>query len=1074
MHLRDSRHVAASTLLVLVLVSVLIPALPAHAQSSADLADQLRRLLEQLYNNTINYSEAVQLYQGIASCSQPPLSDKAARTAKVLEAAAQGRVTSQLVEETLLDYVYSAGENIDAFAGCSSSLVYRSILLAFSVPTPTGLLPTPLSTDTMSQTAMQLAYEIVYKLTGNSELAARAASIARVDPYAGLLLVGLAGRPDKDFWTTIATNTTSRSGLCLVYSLASTDFIPSDTAVAALAAVAGAAYAYGPGEVLSKAAHMLEMSDFICYAATVNLLDAAYRGYVGSLLSLYTLPEGLEPPEAPVVGGLDAARLAGALAARRGHEPNILLAALARIQGRLVASPSGLAAVMRAHNASLPSLPNGSSYCTVFEATVRSILDSDLAETQAAWSVAAAAASLCYADTGSPEPLLALLLFQPFTAPDPWLLAEGIKRQASQNGDRAFAGYALKVSQLVWEGRLEEAASVEPEGPPEARLAYILFSAAVAGLREGFNPLVVDVDNSTALALLEAAGFESPRDAALVVLDPARVVEEIAKSNTTPSLEQLGVLARAASIRPLQGGYVLDYADVRVVSWTIVHTYSWLRDGYELPPPGQPPGGNTLLSWALGYLTTMQPPAKLAGGVGEGQDVVIANTTSVKGEPSTTSNTTNTTAGSEANAPVNATDMGTASPEIEQLARQLESLADMLRMAPGNDTARQAQAEAIAGLLDQIAQSIREGDYASAVAASQQLQQMLLEETTGSGVLQLLQLAQLLRNDTSSWDVAQVLAKAASLRLENSTVSIDLGEMSQLADLLVASGQQSLLNELERAVTSGEAEKVADIIETIASRGGEEQLREALKILAEKSGAGEEVARILEIRGLGDLAAQLYQVLGGQTPQAVAGIAGTAQEAVELPVSGSYTAGSQALNATVHQSPSLPQLPPAPSLLGNLPGLAGLSFLAASLLLAGLALLAATRYREITALVARVRLARLERRLASSVAGDARPREARRVIVEVFGQILRLYEAVYAPRAVSETHREYAGKLPVEEKTRYIPAAMVYEKAKFSNEPVSGRDVETLQRILSEIRRVIGVPDNAKSGMKRKLLGGRK
>ncbi|HID41089.1 MAG TPA: DUF4129 domain-containing protein, partial [Pyrodictium sp.] len=170
----------------------------------------------------------------------------------------------------------------------------------------------------------------------------------------------------------------------------------------------------------------------------------------------------------------------------------------------------------------------------------------------------------------------------------------------------------------------------------------------------------------------------------------------------------------------------------------------------------------------------------------------------------------------------------------------------------------------------------------------------------------------------------------------------------------------------------------------------------------------------------------------------------------------------------------LPQLPPAPSLLGSLPGLAGLSFLAASLLLAGLALLAATRYREITALVARVRLARLERRLASSVAGDARPREARRVIVEVFGQILRLYEAVYAPRAVSETHREYAGKLPVEEKTRYIPAAMVYEKAKFSNEPVSGRDVETLQRILSEIRRVRGVLGNAKSGMKRKLLGGRK
>ncbi|ALL00247.1 hypothetical protein Pyrde_0197 [Pyrodictium delaneyi] len=1066
MHLRDSRRVTALTLLVLVLLSVLIPALPAHAQSSTDLADQLRRLLEQLYNNTINYSEAVQLYQDIASCSQPPLSDKAARTAKVLEEAAQGRVTTQLVKETLLDYVYSAGENIDAFAGCSSSLVYRSILLAFSVPTPAGLLPASLPTDTMSQTAMQLAYEIVYRLTGSSELATRAASIARADPYAGLLLVGLAGRPDQDFWTTIATNTTSRSGLCLVYSLASTDVIPSDTAVAALAAVAGAAYAYGPGEVLSKAAHMLETGDLICYAATVNLLDAAYRGYVDRLLPLYTLPEGLEPPEAPVVGGLDAARLAGALAAREGHEPSILLAALARIQGRLVASPSGLAAVMRAHNASIPSLPSGSSYCTVFEAAVRSILDPDVTETQAAWSVAAAAASLCYADTGSPEPLIALLLFQPFTAPDPWLLAEGIKRQASQNGDQAFAGYASKVSQLAWEGRLEEAASVEPEGPPETRLAYILFSAAVAGLQEGFNPLVVNVDNSTALALLEAAGFESPRDAVLVVLDPARVMEEIVKSNTT-SLEQLGALARAASIRPLHGGYVLDYADVRVVSWTIVHMYSWLRDGYELPPPGQPPGGDTLLSWALGYLTTMQPPAKPAGDAGEGQHVAITNTTTVEGEPSTTSNTT---ANSEASAPVNATDIGVASPEIEQLARQLESLADMLRTVPGNDTARQAQAEAIAELLDQIAQSIREGDYASAVAASQQLQQML-EETTGSDVLQLLQLAQLLRNDTSSWDVAQILAKAASLRLENSTVSIDLGEMSQLTDLLATTGQQSLLNELERAVTSGEAEKVADIIETIASRGGEEQLREAIRILAEESGAGEEVARILEIRGLGDLAAQLYQVLGGQTPQAVAG---TAQEAVELPVSGSYTAGSQASNATVYQSPSLPKLPPAPSLPSNLPGLAGLGFLAAPLLLAGLALLAATRYREIMALVARVRLARLERRLASSVAGDARPREARRVIVEAFSQILRLYEAVYAPRAVSETHREYAGKLPVEEKTRYIPAAMVYEKAKFSNEPVSGRDVETLQRILSEIRRVIGALDNAKSGMKRKLLGGRK
>lgn len=1047
----DARIKPAALLLLLLALAPILPApthvVHAHAES-ADLADQLRRILDQLYNNSIGYEEAARLYNSVASCSQPPVSEAASQAAKALESAAEGRATAQQVEEALLGYAAAVGRHLDALAGCSSATVYQSLLLAFAVPTPAGLLPVTAPTDAMRQAAAEIAYSIVRQLAGSEELASQASLIARVDPYAALLLAGLAGRVDQGYWASVNDNTTSTRGLCLVYSLAATDTVPQEAAAAALAAIAGASYAYGPGAVLAEAASALKSGDLFCYTAIVNLLDSMYRGYVEKLFPLYKLPGNYTPPpellQAPRIGGIDALRLVAATASREGLEA----AALARMGGEVVASPSGVAAVLRASGAPVPETPGENGYCLVFKTVLKSLLEGTVAETQQAWSLAAAAASLCYAQTGSPQPLIALLLFQPFVEMDPWLVAEGAAKQARVAGDPGLQAYASKASSLLWSGRLDEAASLQPPSSPSSALVHSLLVAAVEGVKKGFNPLLVDVDNATAQQLLEAAGLPSPRDAVLAALDPARVMDDIARDNTTHPLERLGIFARAASLRPGSSGYLLDYAAVRAVSWLVVHMYPWLRGGEQLPPPGQQPEPGTLLSWALGYVTTAAPPQKeapaagqepSAGGQTGGQPAATPESTA-----SSTSNETSTTG------PGSGAEAAKAAQEAEQLADQLEALAREIKSSLGG----QGRAEAVAGLLEQIAQSLREGDYASAVAASQQLLQML---NSGDAVPASL-LAMLAQSGVDPREAAQLLAMAASIRFSNTTVAVDLGKASQLAETL------SSIDLAQEGQTG--LEKIAEIAADIG-KAAAEAAGQATAGPQAGGGAGPEGAvELLEIKGLGDLAAKLYSLLGGQPPGEPAG----ALDAIELTGLGGEGGES---NATAGQGPPIPEPPRLPGLPG-LPGLGDLAVVAAPLALAGIAMLAATRYRELAAVAAGARLARLERRLSRAPGAAQRPEETRRLVVEVFSQILRVYETVYAPRAASETHREYAAKLPGDERSRYTPAASVYEKAKFSSEPVSESDVEKLQKMLSEIRRALGAAGGSLAAAVAKLLGGRK
>jgi hypothetical protein len=332
----------------------------------------------------------------------------------------------------------------------------------------------------------------------------------------------------------------------------------------------------------------------------------------------------------------------------------------------------------------------------------------------------------------------------------------------------------------------------------------------------------------------------------------------------------------------------------------------------------------------------------------------------------------------------------------------------------------------------------------------------------GGDTIPLSLLAQLARSGVDPSEAAQLLAMAASIRLENATVTIDLEKASQLAEILSSIDQEKL------DIGLGEAAQLVAGIGTAISEATSPSAAEPQGEASNAQPGTGETTQLLEIRGFGDLAAKLYSILRGQAPGE---LAATATNALEPPHQGSEDRQD---NATAARGPPIPEPPPLPSLPG-LPGLRDLAVVTVPLALAGVAMLAATRYREVAVLAARVKLARLERRLSLRAARTGADRvEARRMIVEAFSQILRVYETVYAPRAASETHREYAAKLPGDERSRYTPAARVYEKAKFSSEPVDERDVEKLQKLMSEIRRALGTAGGGLAALARLLLGGRK
>jgi hypothetical protein len=78
---------------------------------------------------------------------------------------------------------------------------------------------------------------------------------------------------------------------------------------------------------------------------------------------------------------------------------------------------------------------------------------------------------------------------------------------------------------------------------------------------------------------------------------------------------------------------------------------------------------------------------------------------------------------------------------------------------------------------------------------------------------------------------------------------------------------------------------------------------------------------------------------------------------------------------------------------------------------------------------------------------------AKAMIIAEFSKLLSILSKTYAPREPSETHREYARKLPEEPRQLYEEAALAYEEAKFSNHPVSERHLEAVRRALQGLLR---------------------
>ena len=543
------------------------------------------------------------------------------------------------------------------------------------------------------------------------------------------------------------------------------------------------------------------------------------------------------------------------------------------------------------------------------------------------------AASLCYAATG--RGIVELLKANPLAPLDPDAVALG-----PPGPQQALA----KASQPL-PRRLDV-----PLAPQEA--ALILRRAGLAGL--------------TPRQLIEAE----------VELKP--LLERLSRARGSPEL--LGYLVRAVSLRWRSNGTVLSYASARLAAWAL------LREGRvhfpnlvinDVQTPIDPyyviftvPGQQRLILWALGWVTSLEPPTTRGGEQQPGAGESGGNT----GGP-----------GGRGNGGQRQGGQGPPDAEkLEEIARALEGL-------PGG--------KPYADLVHEAAEAIRSGDYARAAAAAERLRK-LLEAMVGKEAAQRLIREAARALGASPEELAKLLAEAASLKPSSQGASVDVKEATILARRLAAQEQE--------AGTGNKAGTPGRLIEAAAEIAAES---------AKYTLSHGEKPRPLRVEGLEWLLSNTGPgALFANITSLIAGIAGP--RAGPLPAQG---AGEQTGGGEMQLPLPPPPAPPRP------PSWVRAAALAAVLLAA--ALLAAR-----SGLLGRVLEAARLRRAEARLRGAAETRgEAGEAAAEAFAALLGSFEKLYRPRRRSETHREYGAGLRGGLGRLYWGAAAAYERLRFGH-----------------------------------------
>ena len=1008
--------------LVLVLVELLGPLTLStwaeEAPNPAEIRSEIEKVIANLGRRVIDYNTSLRVLRDIASCLRGKddvlvlLSEALARDIENLSRNGPSkplmiRILGNLdnIASILRDRFFGPPKHFEA---CKASDIYLFTLIAASNPTSIGLI---VSNERLKKIGL---------LYGDPALQ---------DTWLLSLVIHYTNQLDEDYWRLVENQLTTKGirAVALYFSIVDAKYAPRRLAEKALSILANTTSPWNPHRVFQAAlvygirhntlreAALLSTARAL-YSQDLDLLAPLYsslylaeynlvEGKAGSPLptAKYTLQElvamslSLYPPglrelrqempfttiflEACTPGSiLTGVSIAGSNSTVKIQQPllsslykSLLFSLLIRLAegadpGKVSPDPLVLSISSLARGVTLSSV-------SVMNSSLRELLVDAFTEPRASGELLGIAGYYAVLEAhqrGLFNNFLRLTAFYPLVVIDPATLREGLRR--------AFLG----GEDPLWLFEIRE--GVQPDKTVVAVIGLDL-ARLYSLLEPGQEPrdLLVEYYARTWSKYGSYVSIPlGPGDVSLIA-NTTGVADEntsltlfwrIASGGIRPrSLEEAGWLARAASLRLLNGKLVLVVPLARLTASLLLdrmglHDLARTALGLESAA-----GLNTTERWATVLLPSVVPPwLRLhveSGAAGNASSIGVNETT------------------------------------------LLNELEELMNKTSGN--------KELSSLLSDYYDALARGDYQAALEAASRLRRYLEENYS-----------------RLSPELVEALARLSSINVTSRGLVIDVNQYS------------SLISDIVRAVNStGGAIPVGTGEPGQEGTGKKDFIEGLVKAMQEHlvKNLGEKAAEIIRLHG-GEELARLLESLEAKTP--LRGI-------------GSGAAGLGGIVSGILGSG--PQAPVAPPLSLALPSgelgtpsglLASPSYWALLALLSILVVVLVWAYRS--GLIRRLVLSVEERRLRRLLAAPIATRESRMEVVRAFAGLLELYSRIFASREKSETHREYASKLPNQVREVYTEAAKAYEEAKFSSHPVGENHLEKVKRAIREALRVARRP----------------
>ncbi len=606
-------------MLTLLLVQVFMPIRASASQDTRDVPDNLAEILRQLIEalgleeGVFALYKAPRVFHELALCSSSRNISSAAEA--LAELAKNSTGTSVDTEKWLSigkKLILMIEENWTALSSCKSSTIYLALLYASMVP-GTNIV------DSGSILAIwRTALDIVEQATHNRSriLEALKGEVSVGNSRLPASIVALIGVPDESFWR-IVTRKFEPQDLVWLSSLVAVDKIPSRAALSILEHLAGKPLRDKVIPLLVFASLYVEEQPVIP-VAIANLLEATYRDYVCTLSQAYPLildVLGLEGVSvAQIVYSNDTSRVFGSLNPSRLDAMDLLLSLTSKI--RDTSSPRAVVVVLQTSQCSSngpvyspaltsillwsnllksdrnllsftasKALEKNTTFCSMFGELVKLFMNDVRENTYNVstihtrlWRIISSAASLCFLETGYMTPLYTVILYNPFTEIDPWIVSKAIQQHLPSYLGGALP-YAIELSNKIWSEGISAIGGVEPPLNPRERAVYGLLVSAAKSVPLFGEGIIVSrsvVENITGLPGLtpnsSLIGSVVTRTPLIVesILSLARN-NNVSEDNIYQYLQESNLTSLVPSLRPLGGDtYYISSTSLKTLIATIM------------------------------------------------------------------------------------------------------------------------------------------------------------------------------------------------------------------------------------------------------------------------------------------------------------------------------------------------------------------------------------------------------------------------------------------------------------------------------------------------------------------------